>query len=190
MTYHGSKDGLDKLLTLAKNNPFPPEGFNIQSIRDAAIITADKEKQFNEAHPDLGLWRSAIKDPLTKDGGEAYFEMSVKGFLLPGGNNGVQKFKGKIVSMTPETNPKQIVLALEQPNVPDVTLELSKVLPGKMEAGEELQFEGVAKTFTKQPFMVDFDVDPNQIEGWTGKSVARPKSPAGKSKAKAKANAQ
>jgi hypothetical protein len=187
MTYHGSKDGLDKLLALAKNNPFPPEGFNIQSVSDLAKVTAAKEKEFNEAHPDLGLWQTAIKDPLTKDGGEAYFAMNVMGALLPGGANGVQKFKAKIVSMTPAIKPKQIVLALEQPNVPDVTLELSQALPGKMEAGEELQFEGVAKSYTRQPFMVVFEVEPKQIDGWTGKNAAPAKSSTGKSKAKAKA---
>ncbi len=106
----------------------------------------------------------------------------MKGALLPGGANGVQKFTAKIVSMTPETKPKQIVLALEQPGVPDVTLELSGALPGKMEPGEELQFEGVAKSYTKQPFMLVLETDPNQIVGWTGKNLA----PARKSRVKAK----
>jgi len=189
-TYHGSKDGLEKLLALAKNSPFPPEGFNIESTHDIAVKQAAAEEDFIKAHPDLGLWQTAIKDPLTKDGGEAYFEMRVKDNLLPGGANGVQKFKGKIISMTPATKPKQIVLALEQPNVPDVTLELSQALPGKMEAGEELQFEGVAKSYTRQPFMVVFEVEPKQIDGWTGKNAAPARPPAGKSKAKAKAKAQ
>jgi len=189
-TYHGSKDGLEKLLALAKNSPFPPEGFSIESTHDIAVKQAAAEEDFIKAHPDLGLWQTAIKDPLTKDGGEAYFEMRVKDNLLPGGANGVQKFKGKIISMTPATKPKQIVLALEQPNVPDVTLELSQALPGKMEAGEELQFEGVAKSYTRQPFMVVFEVEPKQIDGWTGKNAAPARPPAGKSKAKAKAKAQ
>jgi hypothetical protein len=47
----------------------------------------------------------------------------------------------------------------------------------------------VAKSFTKQPFMVVFDVEPKQIEGWTGKNASPAKSP-GKSKAKAKAKSQ
>jgi len=189
-TYHGSKEGLDKLLALAKNSPFPPEGFAIESAQQIAVKSAADQENFIKTHPELGLWQTAIKDPLTKDGGDAYFEASVKGFLLPGGNNGVQKFKGKIVSMTPAVKPKEIVLALEQPNVPDVTLELSQALPGKMEAGEELQFEGVAKSFTKQPFMVVFDVEPKAIEGWTGKNAAPAKPAAGKNKAKAKAKTQ
>jgi hypothetical protein len=87
--------------------------------------------------------------------------------------------------MTPETKPKQIVLALEQPSVPDVTLVLSETLPGKMEPGEELQFEGVAKAYSRQPFMVTFDTEPDKIAGWTGKNA--PKAPAGKAKSKAKA---
>jgi len=182
-TYHGSNEGLDKLLTLAKNSPFPPEGFKIESARDIAAKKAAAEEDFAKAHPDLGLWQ-AIKESLLKDGGDAYFE-SIKGALAPAGANGVQKFKGKIVSMTPETKPKQIVLALEQPNVPDVTLELSEALPGKMEAGEELQFEGVAKSYTKQPFMVVFETEPDKIVGWTGKNPPKPS--AGKAKAKAKA---
>ena len=94
-TYHGSKDGLDKLLALAKNSPFPPEGFSIESARDIALKNAAKEEDFVKAHPDLGLWQTAVKEPLLKDGGEVYFEMNVKGALLPGGANGVQKFKGQ-----------------------------------------------------------------------------------------------
>jgi hypothetical protein len=186
-TYHGSKEGLDSLLAQAKNSPFPPAGFSIESARDIAAKKAAAEEDFVKAHPDLGLWQTAVKDPLTKDGGEAYFESTMKGALLPGGANSVQKFKGKIVSMTPETKPKQVVLALEQPGVPDVTLELSEALPGKMEAGEELQFEGVAKAYTRQPFMVVFETEPDKIVGWTGKNP--PKSSAAKSKAKAKAKA-
>ena len=132
-TYHGSNEGLDKLLAMAKSSPFPPAGFTIESAQQIAIKNAADREDFIKTHPELGLWQTAVKEPLLKDGGDAYFEMNMKGILLPGGANGVQKFRAKIVSMTPETKPKQIVLALEQPNVPDVTLELSKALPGKME---------------------------------------------------------
>jgi hypothetical protein len=184
--YHGSNEGLDKLLALAKNNPFPPEGFSIESIQQISAKQAASQEEFLKAHPDLGLWQTAIKEPLTKDGGDAFFEMSMKGALLPGGANGVMKFKGKIISMTPETKPKQIVLALEQPNVPDVTLELSEALPGKMDPGAELQFEGVAKSYTKQPFMLVLETEPSKIEGWMGKNPPKAPAPKGKAKSKAK----
>lgn len=186
--YHGSNEGLDKLLAMAKNSAFPPEGFSIESIQQISAKQAAAREDFFKAHPDLGLWQSAVKEPLTKDGGDAFFEMNMKGALLPGGANGVQKFKGKIVSMTPETKPKQIVLALEQPNVPDVTLELSEALPGKMEPGEELMFEGVAKAYTRQPFMVVFETEPDQVVGWTGKNP--PKTSVSKATGKGKAKAR
>ena len=48
----------------------------------------------------------------------------------------------------------------------------------------------IAKSFTKQPFMVVFEVEPKQIEGWTGKNAAPARPSPGKSKAKAKARAQ
>jgi hypothetical protein len=185
--YHGSNEGLDKLLAMAKSSPFPPEGFSIESVQQIATKKAAEQDDFLKAHPDLGLWQTAIKDPLTKEGGEAFFDANMKGSLLPGGAYGVQKFKGKIVSLTPAVKPKTIVLALEQPNVPDVTLEVSEALPGKMEAGEELQFEGVAKSYTRQPFMLVLETEPDKIVGWTGKNVGPARSPAGKAKAKAKA---
>jgi uncharacterized protein YjiK len=56
-----------------------------------------------------------------------------------------------------------------------------------MEAGEELQFEGVAKSYTRQPFMLVLETEPAKIVGWTGKNVGPARSPAGKAKAKAKA---
>ena len=43
----------------------------------------------------------------------------------------------------------------------------------------------VAKSYTKEPFMVVFEVEPSQISGWTGKNSAPARSP-GKAKAKAK----
>ena len=84
---------------------------------------------------------------------------------------GARKPKGKIVSMTPANRPKEVILAIEKPGVGDAKLTLETALPGKMEAGEELQFEGVAKSYTKDPYMITFDTDAKQIEGWTGKNT-------------------
>jgi hypothetical protein len=98
--------------------------------------------------------------------------MNVKDSLLPGGANGVMKFKGKIVSMTPATKPKEIELAIEKPGVADAKLVFEMPLAGKMEVGEELSFEGKAASFTKDPFMITFDVEKEQLEGWTGKNTA------------------
>ena len=52
---------------------------------------------------------------------------------------------------------------------------LTDPLPGMMDPGGELSFSGVAKEFSKEPYMVTFESEPADIEGWTGKGpVAAP----------------
>jgi hypothetical protein len=45
-------------------------------------------------------------------------------------------------------------------------------LPGKVESGTELSFEGVPQSYTASPFMVVFNVEPEKLHGWTGKNAA------------------
>jgi len=135
-----------------------------------------------------------LKAGLTGGDSATFFE-SMKDALLPGtATPGVTKFKGKIISMTPANRPKEIVLGIEKGDVGDATLKFEEALPGKVEAGEELAFEGVAKAFTKEPFMLTFEVEKEQLEGWTGKGgpapakakPAAPKGPAAPAAAKPK----
>jgi hypothetical protein len=160
---------MDMLLAAAKNNPFPAGDFKILSTVDIATAKAKADAEAAAKDPMMTFWVKFLKEPILKD--DAYFDMNVKDAALPGGANGVMKFKGKIVSMTPATRPKEIVLSVEKPGVGDAKLTLETALPGKMEAGEELQFEGVAKSYTKEPYMVTFETDAKQIDGWTGKNT-------------------
>jgi hypothetical protein len=183
-TYHGSSEGFTNLLAAAKTSAFPPADFKIKSTSDLAQEQAAKEAEEMAKNPMVGLWVKVLKENLTKDGGDAYFDMNVKDTLLPGGVNGVSKFKGKIVSMTPATRPKEVDLAIEKAGVADAKLIFEAPLPGKMEPGEELEFEGTAKSFTKEPFMVTFDVDKEKLTGWTGKNTPGKAAPAAKGAAK------
>jgi len=88
-----------------------------------------------------------------------------------------------------------LVLALEKPDVADVTLKFDEPLPGNMEPGAILEFAGAPVSYTKDPFMVTFDVDmeQKQLVGWTGtnpKGAPKGGTKGGASKAKAKAKAQ
>ena len=170
-TYHGSTQGLDELLAMAKNNPMPPADFKIKSTVDIAQEQAAKQAEEDAKNPMMTMWVKVLKENLVKPDGESFFDMTVKDTLIPGGANGVMKFKGKIVSMTPATRPKEILLAIEKPGVADAKLTLDAALPGKMEAGEDLEFEGTAKSFNKDPFMITFEVEKDQITGWTGKNA-------------------
>lgn len=179
--YHGGDDGFNDVVALAKTNALPPSGFSIKSTAEIAADKAAAQAAADAANPMLALWRN-IREQLVADAGQAYFDGTVKDAALPGGANGITKFKGKIVSMTPENRPKEIVLAVEKAGVADVTLKFETALPGKMDSGEELEFEGVAKAFQKDPYMLTMETEKDKITGWTGKNVA-PKKAAPKKKA-------
>lgn len=174
-TYHGSDEGFNDLLAKAKTTADPGADFKLASVTDIAEAKEKAEEEFAKNNPGLAMWQT-IKTGLTGDNPDAFFESTVKGTELPGGANGVAKFKGKIISMTPATRPKEIVLAVEKPDVPDVTLKFETPLPGKMEPGEELSFDGVASAYTKDPYMLTLDTDKDKIEGWTGKNAVPKKS--------------
>jgi hypothetical protein len=186
--YHGSEDGLPQLLAVAKNSALPPSDWaGIKSTADIAKEAAEREAQNDAANPMRTLWVKGLKNNLTGDNGASFFESNVKDALLPGGANGVMKFSGKIVSMTPANRPKEIVLGVENGTVGDAKLMFEEPLPGKMEVGEELSFEGVAKEFAKDPYMLTFEVEKEQLQGWTGKGPAGPAKAKGAAQSKAKA---
>ena len=165
-TYHGDDDGFSNLVAAAKASATPPSGF---SIEDAATIDARKEKEAEEAaakNPELTLWKN-IKAALLGADGANYFSTSMKDALLP-------TLKGKVVSLEPAMRPKTIVMALEDGKTPDATLKFETALPGKVDPGAELSFEGVPVSYTTSPFMVVFNVEKDKLHGWTGKNPAPP----------------
>lgn len=171
-TYHGSLEGEDKLLAAAATQPLP-DGIVITSTVDVAKAAEKADEAARSANPMLASWRD-LKTILTGDGGQAKFDADIKDSALP-------KFSGKIVSMTPANRPKSIVIAVEKDGVADCTLTFEAALPGKMEAGETLTFEGVAKSFTASPYMLTMEVDKDKLEGWTGKNAPPAHRPAVKS---------
>ncbi len=127
--YHGSTEGLDKLMSSAKTAVMAPAGFTIKSRADIERDQAEAAAAAERANPMLALWKN-VKKELLSDGGAAYFENSMKGALLPGGANGVTKFRGKLVYGT-AARPKELVLGIEKAESPDVTLKLDGAAAGK-----------------------------------------------------------
>ncbi len=168
-TFHGSAMGLDQLKMQAKAAGLPPDGFAIKSTVDLAKEQEAARQAAAAANPMLAFWNQ-IKESLTGDGSSAYWD-AMKDTGVPGGVNGVMKFKGKLVSTSPETKPKELMIAIGG-DMPDAKLVLDEPLPGKMDPGGEISFNGVAKEFSKDPYMVTFEVDPADVEGWTGKGPA------------------
>jgi hypothetical protein len=171
-TYHGSDEGADQLLAMAKTSPLPPADFKIQSKNDILQAKADQDAADAAKDPQMALWRN-IKKELTGDNGQAYFDMGLKDAALP-------KFKGKLISMTPALRPKELVLGIEKPDVGEVTLKFENALAGKMETGADLEFECTGNSFTKEPFMLILNCEKEQLTGWTGKNAGGAPAPAKK----------
>ncbi len=172
-TYHGSMDGEDKMLAVAATQPLP-DGYKIASTVDVAVNSNKADAEWRAANPMLAAWRDT-KAILTADDGQAKFDADIKDSALP-------KFSGKIVSMTPAHRPKTIVVLVdpEKDGASDCTLVFEAPLPGTMEAGETLTFEGIAKSFRKDPYMLTVTVEKDKLEGWTGKNTPPVRKPAPK----------
>jgi tetratricopeptide (TPR) repeat protein len=167
---HGKPDGFTELLAAAKAQPNPPDGFHIESkaeiAKKAAEADAAKADQLAKENPQLALWKG-IKESLTGADGASYFNSSMKDAKLP-------PLKGKVVKLEPETKPKTLILALEDGTTGDATLKFEMPLPGKVDPGTELTFQGVPDSYTTSPFMVVFSVDKEDLHGWTGKNAPAP----------------
>jgi hypothetical protein len=156
--YRGDKKGMDELKAKAAAEVFPPADFAIKTKQQEDIEQLEELKKTN---PQLAIWVQ-MKQELTGPGGAAYVEQ-LKGAALP-------KFKGKVVSMDPPTNPKKIVVGISDASAPEITIEIDDkaFLPGKVEPGTELEFESVGKEFTADPFNLTVVAEKEKITGWTG----------------------
>jgi tetratricopeptide (TPR) repeat protein len=172
-TYHGSAEGFSDLQALAKAGPNPPDGFHIKSKGELAKAKFESEsknaEQFAKDHPDLALWKS-IKETLAGAGGAEYFNSNMK-------DAKVTTLRGKVVKLEPAAKPKVLLLAMEDGTTADgapadATLKFEAALPGTVEVGTELTFEGVGVSYTASPLMVVFNVDKADLHGWTGKAAA------------------
>ncbi|HLH00622.1 MAG TPA: hypothetical protein VKX49_30230 [Bryobacteraceae bacterium] len=174
--HHGSANGFTDLLAAAKAQPNPPAGFHIDSKAEIAKKSAEaevaQEEKLAKENPELALWKN-IKAQLNGADGAAYFNSSMKDARLP-------TLRGKVVSLEPEVRPKTLVLALEDGTTGDATLKFEAPLAGKVDAGTELTFEGVPESYTTSPFMVVFNVDKENLHGWTGKNAAPARRPPAK----------
>ncbi|MGH9721996.1 MAG: tetratricopeptide repeat protein [Bryobacteraceae bacterium] len=167
---HGSEDGVKEVRTAALASPMPPAGFKVKSKHE---IEAENQEKFAKENPQLALWMSVKKELLEK--GDAYFESSFKGTAPP-------KFRAWVVSTKPAVRPKEILVAIEKKDGPaEATLKLENPMAGKADPGAEIEFEGVPSAFTKEPFMVTFDVESkDKISGWPAPPPMTKKAPAGK----------
>jgi hypothetical protein len=157
--FHGSADGAEQILAQAKTSPLPPAGFTIGSAAAAAQKDADAMNARMAADPAFKLWYT-IKTNLIGDQGPTFFNNSMKGAEIPGGADGVKDFSGTVITIDPPDRPTKVELGIEDKTKADATLLFSQPLPAaaldKIKVGETLEFDGVADSYNKDPFMVTF----------------------------------
>jgi tetratricopeptide (TPR) repeat protein len=168
--FHGSDEGFNDLLAAAKSNPTPPAGFTIKNANEIAQASAASEEEYKKAHPEEAIWKG-LKEALSAPDGLMYFNMGMKGAMLP-------TAKAKVVKLEPAVRPKTILVAIEDGKsdgtTADATLKFEMPLPGKVDVGTELTFEGVGESFMPTPFMLVVTVDKDNLHGWTGKNEPAP----------------
>jgi hypothetical protein len=163
-TYHGSTDGLDQLKEQAKASALPPAGFSIET---ASAVAARKQKEFTQDHPQYALWMG-IRGQLSDTNGQQYFDGQLKDADVHGENG--RALKGMIVEGKPACRSKELLIAISDPTkpgvagLPEITLKLDAPLTGKPVAGE-IEFDGIPRTFTRDPFMLTMETTKDKITG-------------------------
>jgi uncharacterized protein YejL (UPF0352 family) len=157
-TFHGSLEGLDQLKAMAKASPLPPADLKIET---ASAILARKQAEFEQSNPQLALWMR-IKGALADTNGTTYFENELKDSAVP-------PMKGTLLEGKPACKSKELLVAIPLPDqqgnpVAEITLKLDGPLAGKPEAGGTIQWTGVPKAFTKDPFMLTMEVEKAKLE--------------------------
>ena len=155
-SYHGDASGLDQLRSAAKAAPFPPAGFEIESVAAAALRKQDEE--LTRTNPQLAAW-VRMRQKLESPDGDKYFSDSLR-------NNPLPKLKGTLIKAEPPGKPTELTIGVIDPAKPEIVLKLSSEFPNDADAGTVLEFEGTADSFARSPFGVTVVSDPSKISGW------------------------
>jgi hypothetical protein len=124
-----------------------------------ALIGYDCRAQV-ESDRQLALWRG-IKRQLTGPFGMEYFESSVKHAMLP-------PLKGKLISVLIRDGLSRLTVGITDGETPEVTLIYhtgNRRVKSDPKRGTQIEFEGVAMEFTKEPLMLTLDVPEYRIRG-------------------------
>jgi hypothetical protein len=156
-TFHGSLEGLEQLKAMAKASPLPPADLKIET----AAVMEGENRGCEPCNPQRTIWM-AIKGALSDTNGATYFDTELKDSAVP-------PLKGTLVEAKPACQSRELLVAIPLPNqqgnpVAEITLKLDAPLTGKPETGGTMQWSGVPKAFTKDPFMLTMETERAKIE--------------------------
>jgi tetratricopeptide (TPR) repeat protein len=159
ISYHGSTDGLDRLRSESLASAVSPADFRIESAAAVAARKADEE--LRRTNPQLATWMS-IRKQLEGPDGDKYFAETLRPAPLP-------KLKGSVIRCAPERKPTEVGLGLSGGSAEEVVLMVHPALPFAAVTGTEIEFEGMADSYSRGPFRLTVKVDKEKITGWPQK---------------------
>ncbi len=133
---------------------------NAMSPQPTQGKTAKKKSAAQEtvrgSGPEFTLW-TGIKNRLTAENGEQYFESSLKNAAVP-------KLKGTVVGGRPTCNPKELLVAISDASNAEVSVRLQTPLRGMLQPGVQIEWEGVPSAFTKSPFLLTMETVNSKVK--------------------------
>lgn len=99
-----------------------------------------------------------IRKRLEAPDGAQYFE-TLRVSPLP-------RLKGAVVRFSPPRRPNEIVLALRGTAAEEVILKLTSPFSSEAAPGVLIEFEGMADSFTSNPFALTVVAERGKVEGW------------------------
>jgi hypothetical protein len=170
--YHGAGDGLDELKKVAASSPTMPPDFKIESVTDIAKKQEGDAAAFAAANPDIALWRQ-IRGALTAADGDTYFGQIKDAEVPPAGQAGFTMFRAKVIS---QPSPKELLVNIDN-LAGDATLKFETALKGTIDPGTMVKFKGVVESFVKDPYMLTFTVEKEDVEGLPATAFAAAPTP-------------
>jgi tetratricopeptide (TPR) repeat protein len=155
-SYHGDTGGLDRLRSAAAAAPFPPAGFDIESV--AAVALRKQDEELSRTDPQLAAW-VRMRQKLEAPDGDKYFAETLHNSPLP-------KLKGALIKTDPPGKPNELTIGVIDPAQAEIVLKLATEFPNDADVGTVLEFEGTVDSFVKSPFGLTVVSDPSKISGW------------------------
>jgi hypothetical protein len=109
-------------------------------------------------NPMLATWTN-MRRQLDGADGEKYFTDTLRPTRLP-------RLKGTVIRCSPAKKPTEIVLGMSNAVTEEVLLKVASPFARDADPGTEIEFEGVADSFTKSPFQLTVMAEKDKITGW------------------------
>jgi hypothetical protein len=169
--YHGDDKGLDDVKKAAAASPTMPPDFKIESVTDIAKKEEGDAAAFAAANPDIALWRQ-IRTALTAADGDTYFTQ-IKDAAVPPEAGTFTMFRAKVVS---QPSPKELLVNVDN-LAGDATIKFENPLKGTIDPGTAMKFKGVVESFVKDPYMLTFTADKEDVDGLPATAFAAATTP-------------